>query len=374
MIASCAGEIQNPAPAAAPNSCCSCKVEFPAENTPSKPFANDIARFKVWMKTPARIQVPYNPEVPQYVEGHEDFNVWFGKYLSDRRNPRDKDRNQAGTTCDPDKDSGWTQADQPGSGSPGFCLFFARGSCGFGHKCRYFHHVPTVLDMASGDEAHDIFGRERYSQHRDDMGGVGSFNDSCCTLFVGDLIFDRTASDAVESVQREMEDKFRLWGEVEDVRLVPSKAIGFVRYTWRCNAEFAKEAMNGQKLGLSKCILVNWARDDPRPDAKKRKINETRQQVEAALQNKAAGLGWTKPEIAAINTKAKPEKVGATGPYPDTDAQFKIRQSQLAFEGVVQQCAQDAAQSEAEMMQRTATANLSKLQSALARVEPFGEG
>jgi hypothetical protein len=40
----------------------------------------------------------------------------------------------------------------------------------------YFHHVPTVLDMASADEAHDIFGRERFSQHRDDMGGVGSFN------------------------------------------------------------------------------------------------------------------------------------------------------------------------------------------------------
>ena len=88
------------------------------------------------MKTAARVQVPYNPEVPQYVEGHEDFNVWYGKYLSDRRNPRDKDRYSAGHTCDPEKDSGWTQADLPGSGSPGFCLFYARGCCGFGHKCR----------------------------------------------------------------------------------------------------------------------------------------------------------------------------------------------------------------------------------------------
>ena len=74
------------------------------------------------MKTAARVQVPYNPEVPQYVEGHEDFNVWYGKYLSDRRNPRDKDRYSAGHTCDPEKDSGWTQADLPGSGSPGFLL------------------------------------------------------------------------------------------------------------------------------------------------------------------------------------------------------------------------------------------------------------
>ena len=38
--------------------------------------------------------------------------------------------------------------------------------------------------------------------------------------------------------------------------MVSSKAIAFVRYTWRCNAEFAKEAMAGQKLGLSKCILA----------------------------------------------------------------------------------------------------------------------
>ena len=46
-------------------------------------------------------------------------------------------------------------------------------------------------------------------------------------------------------------------GEVEDIRVVSSKAIAFVRYTWRCNAEFAKEAMAGQKLGLSKCILAH---------------------------------------------------------------------------------------------------------------------
>eukprot|EP00438_Fugacium_kawagutii_P011314 Skav205069 [mRNA] locus=scaffold142:379194:385555:+ [translate_table: standard] len=168
---------------ASATACCSCKAPFPVVDH-SKPSKEQVEDVQVWMKTAARVQVPYNPEVPQYVEGHEDFNVWYGKYLSDRRNPRDKDRYSAGHTCDPEKDSGWTQADLPGSGSPGFCLFYARGCCGFGHKCShsvvsapgYFHHVPTVLDMASLDEAHDIFGRQRFSEHRDDMGGVGSFN------------------------------------------------------------------------------------------------------------------------------------------------------------------------------------------------------
>jgi len=357
------GEKQKSAPSG--NACCSCKTPFPVVDY-SKPSKQEVEDVQVWMKTPARVQVPYNPEVPQYVEGHEDYNIWYGKYLSDRRNPRDRDRYSSGYTCDPVKDSGYTQADLPGSGSPGFCLFYARGCCGFGHKCRYFHHVPTVLDMASADEAHDIFGRERFSQHRDDMGGVGSFNSDCTTLFVGDLIFDRAAPDAVESVQRLLEERFRQWGEVEDIRVVSSKAIAFVRYTWRCNAEFAKEAMAGQKLGLSKCIVVNWARDDPRPGAKKQRTRETQQQVDAALQNKAAALGWTQPEIDAINSRVKLDKIGAVGPYPDTDPQFQ----QPQISGVVRQMAQDAAASEAEVIQRTAESNLRKLEGALSRIQP----
>lgn len=348
--------------------CSCCKHPFEAESK-----EEELEQHKNnWMSTPARVQVPYNPEQPQYVEGNEDFNVWYGKYLSDRRNPRDRDRVQAGHRCDPEKDSGWTQADHPGSGSPGFCLFYARGCCGFGHKCRYFHHVPTVLDMASSDEAHDIFGRERYSTHRDDMGGVGSFNTECTTLFVGDLMFDRGAPDAVESVQKELESSFRQWGEIEDVRIVPSKAIAFVRYTWRCNAEFAKEAMSGQRLGLSKCIVVNWARDDPRPDAKKRRKTEHAEQVEAALKNRAAALGWTKPEIDAISTRGKPDFIGPVGPYPDTSPQFN--QSQ----GAVMDASDaphgpgaDPVQSQTDMAQQEAETNMRRLESALLRLHPI---
>lgn len=38
--------------------------------------------------------------------------------------------------------------------------------------------------------------------------------------------------------------------------------------------------------------------------------------MDAALQNKAAALGWTQPEIDAINSRVKLDKIGAVGPYP----------------------------------------------------------
>ena len=41
-------------------------------------------------------------------------------------------------------------------------------------------------------------------------------------------------------------------------------------------------------------------------------------EVDAALQNKAAALGWTQPEIDAINSRVKLDKIGAVGPYPAT--------------------------------------------------------
>eukprot|EP00434_Breviolum_minutum_P039420 symbB.v1.2.035006.t1/scaffold4625.1/size37283/2 len=100
------GEKQKSAPSG--NACCSCKTPFPVVDY-SKPSKQEVEDVQVWMKTPARVQVPYNPEVPQYVEGHEDYNIWYGKYLSDRRNPRDRDRYSSGYTCDPVKDSGYLE-------------------------------------------------------------------------------------------------------------------------------------------------------------------------------------------------------------------------------------------------------------------------
>lgn len=54
-----------------------------------------------------------------------------------------------------------------------FCLFFARGVCPKGQDCDYLHRLPTIHDMFNPNV--DCFGREKFSDYRDDMGGVGSF-------------------------------------------------------------------------------------------------------------------------------------------------------------------------------------------------------
>lgn len=122
------GEKQKSAPSG--NACCSCKTPFPVVDY-SKPSKQEVEDVQVWMKTPARVQVPYNPEVPQYVEGHEDYNIWYGKYLSDRRNPRDRDRYSSGYTCDPVKDSGY--------------LDLADVWCWISVPVSYFWGVPQLL-------------------------------------------------------------------------------------------------------------------------------------------------------------------------------------------------------------------------------------
>eukprot|EP00930_Biecheleria_cincta_P069546 TRINITY_DN57276_c0_g1_i1.p1 TRINITY_DN57276_c0_g1~~TRINITY_DN57276_c0_g1_i1.p1 ORF type:complete len:731 (-),score=108.51 TRINITY_DN57276_c0_g1_i1:219-2372(-) len=278
---------------------------------------------KPWMQQPARVQKVRDPEKPQYIEGNEDFNVWHGRYVSERYDPRDKDRGGSGYSCDPQLDSGWTQADQPASGAQGFCLFYARGFCEFGHKCNYFHHVPTLFDICSCDNSRDIFGRLRYSSHRDDMSGVGTFNSDSRSLFVGDLRFDRAQPDSVMDVRNEIMDRFEQWGEVEDVYVLPAKAIAFVRFAWRGHAEFAKEAMHGQRLGLSSAIQVKWARDDSKPSAEKRRKLERAEQVDAAVANAAAAMG---PDQARLDefrrTTGEPEKESAIGAYPDTSSQY----------------------------------------------------
>jgi hypothetical protein len=42
------------------------------------------------------------------------------------------------------------------------------------------------------------------------------------------------------------------------------------RYTQRCYAEFAKEAMLNQSLDQNEIITIKWANDDPNPRASER--------------------------------------------------------------------------------------------------------
>lgn len=49
---------------------------------------------------------------------------------------------------------------------------------------------------------------------------------------------------------------FSVWGEIEDINLVPNKGIAFIRYAHRCMAEFAKEAMVDFILFIIKSLFI----------------------------------------------------------------------------------------------------------------------
>lgn len=323
-----------------------------------------------WRRRPARVQKVWDPTRAAYTEGNEDFNVWFGRYESDRFDP--KDREPASTCCDPEQDSGYTQADLMAAVGGYFCIFFARGCCYTGHRCNYYHHVPTVLDSFSCDAAHDIFGRERFASHRDDMGGVGSFNSNGLTLFVGDLRFDRAAPDAVQTVERLILDRFGAWGDVDAVRIIPAKAIGFVKYTHRAAAEFAKMAMDNQKLGLSPHIRVRWANDDPNPRTAKRARIERQDIVDEALNRTALELGLSDVDLAGIALANQPNDFHEpTAPYPDTSAQYLARQTSAVSMWMGPPTNEEI---HAEAARLDASANLDRMTAVLARIDAMHEG
>lgn len=58
------------------------------------------------------------------------------------------------------------------------------------------------------DLAHDVFGRERHRLHKDDMGGVGTFDKECRTLYVGGLGHRAT-------LEKVLWTEFGEWGEIE---------------------------------------------------------------------------------------------------------------------------------------------------------------
>lgn len=41
---------------------------------------------------------------------------------------------------------------------------------------------------------------------------------------------------------------FSIWGQVDDINILPHKGYAFIKYFHRCMAEFAKEAMTNQTL------------------------------------------------------------------------------------------------------------------------------
>lgn len=164
-------------------------------------------------------------------------------------------------------------------------------------ECSYLHRLPRPSTILP-DAALDIFGREKHSQYRDDMGGVGSFNRQNRTLYVGRIKETRDTAEVVE-------EHFSEFGEIErsaspssfpsilpspcpllllltflssifspshppcslatplhlngkTVKILTARGVAFVTYSSELNAQFAKEAMMHQSLENDEVLNVRY--------------------------------------------------------------------------------------------------------------------
>ncbi|KAL9617034.1 MAG: hypothetical protein Q9160_008151 [Pyrenula sp. 1 TL-2023] len=200
------------------------------------------------------------------------FNIWYNKWSGGDREDSYLSKTHAVNRCNIATDSGYTRADKvPGSY---FCLFFARGVCPKGHECQYLHRLPTIHDIFNPNV--DCFGRDKHSDYRDDMGGVGTFMRQNRTLYVGRI---HVTDDIEEVVARH----FQEWGNVDRIRVLTARGVAFVTYTNEANSQFAKEAMAHQSLDHDEILNLRWATVDPNPLAQKREAARIEEQAAEAV-------------------------------------------------------------------------------------------
>ncbi|KAI0969734.1 RNA recognition domain-containing protein [Xylaria arbuscula] len=199
------------------------------------------------------------------------FNIWYNKWSGGDR--EDHAKTAAKGRCNIQRDSGYTRADRV-AGSH-FCLFFARGICPKGQDCDYLHRLPGIHDNIYNPNM-DCFGRDKHSDYRDDMGGVGSFMRVNRTVYVGRI---HVTDDIEEIVSRH----FAEWGNVERIRVLNTRGVAFITYVHEANAQFAKEAMAHQSLDHNEILNVRWATADPNPMAQAREVRRIEEQAAEAI-------------------------------------------------------------------------------------------
>lgn len=77
----------------------------------------------------------------------------------------------------------------------------------FSADCSFLHRLPPPQSQLP-DASLDVFGREKHSDYRDDMGGVGSFARQNRTLYIGRMKEVRDPEEVVEK-------HFQEWGEID---------------------------------------------------------------------------------------------------------------------------------------------------------------
>ncbi|CAL8582099.1 Pre-mRNA-splicing factor [Xanthoria parietina] len=244
-----------------------------ALSEPADPSVKKTKKIVRKKRRPARPQVEagtFKSEPPP--QTGTIFNIWYNKWSGGDREDKYLSKTAAPSRCDVARDSGYTRGDKI-VGSY-FCLFFARGLCPRGQECEYLHRLPGIHDLFNPNV--DCFGRDKYSDYRDDMGGVGSFMRQNRTLYVGRI---HVTDDIEEIVARH----FAEWGQVERIRVLTARGVAFVTYSNEANSQFAKEAMAHQALDHSEVLNVRWATMDPNPLAQKREARKIEEQAAEAV-------------------------------------------------------------------------------------------
>ncbi|EDO18156.1 hypothetical protein Kpol_1031p63 [Vanderwaltozyma polyspora DSM 70294] len=245
---------------------------------------------KHWKERSAKVQVRES-DLPSSIPPQTglSFNLWYNKWSQGHSGNA---RFVNPYRLEPNLHSGVSRGDL--EGNKFFCLYFAKGLCCLGKKCTYKHHIPeeedTIqLNLKTG--VLDCFGREKFGEFRDDMGGVGSFRKQNKTLYIGGLTGSLNNKNLSNSqIESRLRFMFGRLGEIERIRYVESKNCAFVSFRFQCNAEFAKEAMSNQTLLIPSDkewdarkegtgLLVKWANDDPDPKAKKRMQQESEKEA-----------------------------------------------------------------------------------------------
>ncbi|KAL4075077.1 hypothetical protein V8B97DRAFT_1949392 [Scleroderma yunnanense] len=226
---------------------------------------------------PARKQVkPGEIERKETPQTGKEYNIWYNKWAGGDREDNYSNKVKSQTRCNIKKDSGLTRANT--TGNKYCCLFFCRGCCPYGWECNFLHTLPDP-DNALPDSSNDCFAREKFSDYRDDMGGVGSFNRQNRTLYIGRIKETGPGPETEEIVYRH----FKEWGEIEKIRVLQYRSVAFVTYKSEFHAQFAKEAMACQSLDNDEILNVRWATEDPNPVSKEQEKHRLEEQGQEAI-------------------------------------------------------------------------------------------
>lgn len=295
-----------------------------------------------YSQRPARQQIAIGEsKALQPAEGCNEYNIWYDKWVGEHWSA-DKEMRAAPHRCSIRRDAGRTKAnDRFGEGHAYCCIFFARGCCSNGADCTFLHRIPNALDESRLSLVRDIFGRERHNSDKQDMRGTGNFNKESRTLYIGGLNLRRGTAEAFKTLLRHLSE----WGEVEQLRLIPNKAIAFVTYKMRSSAEFALEAMHCQTLELDELLNVRWAYDDPNPRVRAEIQAKQQEMLREAVEAKGydtADVEFFHPGDYAMPASSNAGKRGRLE-YPDTDGQYDSSYAYLSSASTVGTCSQNGA-------------------------------